>query len=289
MGPVDEFKAIKARVTECLHLASAHFGETFPEIPVKFDLTGTVGGYFSYRKCRTTGKVTQYFRFNRVLVRENLNEYLEQLCPHEVAHYIARSKWGRGIRPHGVEWKSVMVDVFNLAPDRCHTMDTTSVEKLPFIYRCDCQEHRVSKRKHNKMLRGGKYRCNTCRKQIAYVREEAAIVKSINVIPKLFVSTADAPLSDVHIRQIAGMIIEHHVLALVGDPLMTSDSKLQQLGKALKVSAAAVARHPNPGTLPGGVTHAIIFGDRQIERQQRVASAFEQRGVIVRKVRAGRA
>lgn len=289
MLPVDEFKAIKERVTECVHLASAHFGETFPEIPVKFDLTGAVGGYFCYHQCRSTGKVTQYFRFNRVLVRENLSEYLDQICPHEVAHYIAGCKWGQGIRPHGVEWKSVMVDVFNLAPDRCHTMDTTSVEKVPFVYRCECKEHRISMRKHNKILRGGKYRCNTCRKHIAYVREEIATAKSLNVIPKLFVSTADAPLSDAHIRQIAGMIIEHQVLALVADPLMTDDAKLQKLGKALKVTRTAVARHPNPGTLPGGVTHAIIFGDRQIERQQRVAAAFEQRGAIVRKVRAGRA
>jgi SprT protein len=289
MGPVDEFKAIKMRVTECLHLASAHFGKTFPEIPVKFDLAGTVGGYFCVHTCRTTGKVSQYFRFNRVLARENLNEYLEQICPHEVAHYIALSQWGRDIRPHGVEWKSVMVDVFNLAPDRCHAMNTAGVENLPFVYRCDCREHRVSKRRHNKMLRGGIYKCNTCRKSIAFVREDTAIEKNLNVIPKLFVSTADAPLSEAHIRQIAGMIIDSQVLALVADPLMTSDAKLQQLGKTLKVSVASVVRHPNPGTLPGGVTHAIIFGDRQIERQQRVAKALEQRGVIVRKVRAGRA
>ncbi|MGP5513535.1 hypothetical protein, partial [Pseudomonas helleri] len=128
---------------------------------------------------------------------------------------------------------------------------------------------------------------NTCRKSIAFVREDTAIEKNINVIPKLFVSTADAPLSEAHIRQIAGMIIDSQVLALVADPLMTSDAKLQQLGKTLKVSAASVVRHSNPGTLPGGITHAIIFGDRQIERQKRVAAAFEQRGAIVRKVRAG--
>lgn len=73
MGPVDEFKAVKVRVTECLHLASAHFGKAFPEIPVKFDLTGRVGGYYCYHKCDATGKVTQSFRFNRALVRENLS------------------------------------------------------------------------------------------------------------------------------------------------------------------------------------------------------------------------
>ncbi|MBX8556997.1 SprT-like domain-containing protein [Pseudomonas cichorii] len=289
MLPVDEFKAIKERVTECLHLASAHFGETFPEIPIKFDLTGTVAGYFCYKSSRTTGKVTRYFRFNRVLVRENLKEYLDQICPHEVAHYIARSKWGRGIKSHGVEWKSVMVDVFNLAPDRCHTMNTSNVESFPFVYRCACMEHPFSKRKHNRILRGAVYKCNSCHQAVTYLREEAVINKNTSVIPRLFVSTADAPLSEVHIRQIASMIIEHHVLALVADHLMKGDTKLRTLGKTLKVSESAVSWHANPTTLPGGVTHAIIFGDRQLERQQRVAKAFEQRGVIVRKVRAAKA
>ncbi len=67
MAPVDEFKAIKVRVTECLHLASAHFGKTFPEIPVKFDLTGRVGGYYCYDECPDTGKHIGYLptaRFN---------------------------------------------------------------------------------------------------------------------------------------------------------------------------------------------------------------------------------
>ncbi|MBC2692698.1 MULTISPECIES: SprT-like domain-containing protein [Pseudomonas] len=287
MGPVDEFKAIKVRVTECLHLASAHFGKTFPDIPVKFDLTGRVGGYYCYHKCRATGKVTQYFRFNRVLVRENLKEYLDQICPHEVAHYVARTEWGMGIQPHGTEWKSVMIDVFKLAPDRCHSMDTSSAAKRHFIYTCGCREHAFTKTKHNKVLRGYGYRCRACSKPLVFKKEETPADANVNVIPKLFVSTADMPLSETHIRQIQAMIIDHTVLALVADPLMTSDAKLQKLGRALKVSAAAVARHQNPATLPGGVTHAIIFGDCQIERQQRVAKAFQQRGVIVRKVRAG--
>lgn len=287
MRPVDEFKAIKVRVTECLHLASAHFGKTFPEIPVKFDLTGRVGGYYCYHKCDATGKVTQSFRFNRALVRENLNEYLDQICPHEVAHYIAGTEWGMGIQPHGVEWKSVMIEVFNLSPDRCHSMDTTSVAKRYFIYDCGCREHPLTKIKHNRIMRGYGYRCRACSKPLSFKREEIPVNANVNIIPKLFVSTADAPLCEAHIRQIAAMIIDHQVLALVADPLMKSAAKLQKLGRTLTVSDAAVARHPNPSTLPGGVTHAIIFGDRQVERQQRVAAAFEKRGVIVRKVKAG--
>ena len=110
----------------------------------------------------------------------------------------------------------------------------------------------------------------------------------MTLVQNLMKLYADAPLSESHIRQIAGMILDNQVLALVADPLMTSDAKLEKLGTILKVSAAGGARRPDPGTLPGGVTHAIIFGDRQIERQQRVATALEQRGVIVRKVRAGK-
>jgi SprT protein len=190
-----------------------------------------------------------------------------------------------GIQPHGVEWKSVMIEVFKLAPDRCHSMDTSNASKRHFIYTCGCREHPLTKTKHNKILRGYGYRCRACSKPLIFKKEVTPV--DANVIPKLFVSTADAPLSEAHIRQIEAMIIDHAVLALVADPLMTSDSKLQKLGRILKVAADAVVRHPNPGTLPGGVTHAIIFGDQQIERQQRVAKAFEQRGVIVRKVMAG--
>ena len=147
----------------------------------------------------------------------------------------------------------------------------------------------MSKRKHNRILRGATYKCNSCSKAVIFLREEDVVDKNVNVIPKLFVSTADAPLSEGHIRLIAGMIIEHKVLALVADPLMKADAKLGTLGKTLRVSESAVIRHTNPSTLPGGVTHAIIFGDSQLERQQRVAKAFEQRGVIVRKVRIAKA
>ncbi|AVX93361.1 SprT-like domain-containing protein [Pseudomonas psychrophila] len=288
MLPVDEIKAIKERVTECLHLASAHFGKIFPEIPVRFDLTGTRGGYYCFDECPKTGRHTGYFQFNRALVRENLTEYLVQICPHEVAHYVSMNMWGKRIKPHGPEWKSVMIEAYNLEPARCHQMDTSKAAKRSFIYTCGCRDHAFTKTKHNKVLRGYGYKCRACSNPLVFKREEKPTEPNLSVIPKLFVSTADAPLSEAHIHQIATMIIDHQVLALVADPLMTSDAKLQKLGLTLKVSAAAVARHPNPSTLPGGVTHAIIFGDSQLERQQRVAKAFEQRGVIVRKVRAAK-
>lgn len=106
MLPVDELKAVRARVTECLGLAASHLSRDIPEIPVLFNLTGKSGGMFRYRKDKGTGRCYDLqFRFNRILARENLSEYLDQICPHEVAHYVTHLVWGqRSIRtgPNGL-------------------------------------------------------------------------------------------------------------------------------------------------------------------------------------------
>lgn len=285
MAPVDEFKAIKARVTECLILASAHFGQTFPAIPVKFDLTGKVGGSYCYRYDRRSGKTTHFFRFNRVLIRENLDEYLDQICPHEVAHYVARMIWGRGISAHGPEWKSVMTDVFKLAPDRCHSMDTTNAAKRHYVYKCSCREHQLTKAIHNKILRGHSYKCKPCGGTLTFKEELAS--SSTRIITKLFVGTAGAPIEEAEIKKISAMTLDHQVLELVIDSMVVAEKQVIKLGKTLKVAPTAVARHANPDTLPGGVSHAILFGDVLPERQARVAKAFEQRGVKVRMIRSG--
>lgn len=289
MLPVDELKAVRARVTECLALASSRFGRVFPEIPVRFDLTGRTAGMYRYRIDKHTGKPKdQEFRFNRILAKENLRTFLDDTCPHEVAHYITRTIWGTEPSSHGAEWQGIMRDVFKLDPSRCHSMDTSRAVKKSFVYRCGCKgkDHKLSTTKHNRVQRKAAIlQCKTCGEILEFVQQ--AEKAPAPVISKLFISTSGPALDSAQADRIAKLIIDHQVNQVVVDCLITGERHRQLLSKKLNVPLASVTRHPTPDTLPGGVTHAIVFGDGQDERQGRVAKAFEQRGVKVRMVRAG--
>ncbi|MFL9810960.1 hypothetical protein EQ845_12365 [Pseudomonas putida] len=289
MLPVDELKAVRARVTECLGLAASHLSRDIPEIPVLFNLTGKSGGMFRYRKDKRTGRCYDLqFRFNRILARENLSEYLDQICPHEVAHYVTHLVWGAEVDPHGAEWTQIMVEVFKVQADRCHQLDTSRAVKREFLYQCGCEGRtfRLSTKRHNRMVRRtALYNCNACGQLLAFIRE--ADKAAAQVISKLFISTSGPAIDSAQADRIAKLIIDHQVNQVVIDCLITGERHRQLLSKKLNVPLASVTRHPTPDTLPGGVTHAIVFGDGQDERQGRVAKAFEQRGVKVRMVRAG--
>lgn len=289
MRPVDELKAVRIRVTECLELASTHFCRVFPEIPVRFDLTGRTGGMYRYRIDKHTGKLKdQEFRFNRVLAKENLQEYLDQICAHEVAHYITRNVWGPSPSPHGPEWQGVMRDVFKLDPSRCHRMDTSRAVKNSFIYKCACkgENHLLSTKKHNQVQRRSAiFKCKRCGEILEFIQQVEKAQPP--VISKLFISTTGPAIDSAQADRIAKLIIDHQVIHVVVDCTITGERNRQLLSKKLGVPLSSVTRHLNAETLPGGVTHAIVFGDGQDERQGRVAKAFEQHGVKVRMVRAG--
>lgn len=116
---------------------------------------------------------------------------------------------------------------------------------------------------------------------------ESADKAAAQVISKLFISTPGPAIDTAQADRIAKLIIDHQVNQVVIDCSITGERYRQLISKKLNVPLASVTRHPTPDTLPGGVTHAIVFGDGQDDRQGRVAKAFEQRGVKVRMVRAG--
>ena len=107
------------------------------------------------------------------------------------------------------------------------------------------------------------------------------------IISKLFISTSGPTIDSDQADRIVKLIIDHQVKQVVLDCLITGERHRELLSKKLKVPSSSVLRHLSPDTLPGGVTHAIVFSDGKDERQVRVARAFEQRGVKVRMVRAG--
>jgi SprT protein len=89
---------------------------------------------------------------------------MQQTIPHEVAHVIARSRFGAGIKPHGPEWQGIMQD-FGVEPKRCHNFSVGASQSRRmryFPYRCDCQAHHLSTIRHNRTKKGVVYLCRAC-------------------------------------------------------------------------------------------------------------------------------
>ena len=72
-------------------------------------------------------------RLNPVLLLENSEAFIEEVVPHELAHQF----------------------------------ELQSVRRNTFPYRCKCQEHQLTVRRHNRVVRGeAVYRCVHCGEQL---------------------------------------------------------------------------------------------------------------------------
>ena len=99
--------------------------------------------------------------YNPALMRHNVVAFLERTIPHEVAHLVTFSVWGRQAKAHGLEWQSVMAR-FGADATRCHSYDTSVLESRKHRLHCLCMEHPVSVRRYNAVCRGASYRCRKC-------------------------------------------------------------------------------------------------------------------------------
>jgi len=149
---------IENKVLECLCKAEDVFrNNQFPMIPIEYDLKGKTAGQF----CTRMGKM--FIRVNMILLNENKEEYIKEVIPHEVAHYVVRVVYGtleyrmyhKPVKSHGKEWKAVMERVFGLESNRCHSFDVSNSRRRMrrHVWNCGCREHKLSTRKHNNMLR----------------------------------------------------------------------------------------------------------------------------------------
>ncbi|HYN76369.1 MAG TPA: SprT-like domain-containing protein [Lamprocystis sp. (in: g-proteobacteria)] len=130
-----------------------------PEPLIRFDLRGRAAG-----QARVPGRGPWVIRYNPVLLDANAESFLAETVPHEVAHVIAFARHGTRIRPHGPEWRAVML-YFGVAPARCHryAVSATSRRALPrFDYHCDCRGHQLTSIRHRRVLAGGTYLCRSC-------------------------------------------------------------------------------------------------------------------------------
>lgn len=161
-------KEIVEKVEECFLIAEKFFNRTF-ERPknIIFKRSGTTGGHSNYFK--------RELMFQLDIAEHNADDFIKTVVPHEVSHYVQRAVYGYSdnVKPHGREWKYIMVRVYNLPPDRCHSYDvsvTKTRKRRRFMYSCGCSTtHSISSVIHNRIQSGKKrYSCNKCRQTIQY-------------------------------------------------------------------------------------------------------------------------
>ncbi len=139
---------------ENLALANQKLERHYPEPALLWQQRGTAAG--------TAWLESYEIRLNPVLLLENQQAFIDEVVPHELAHLLVWKHFGR-VAPHGKEWKWMMESVLGVPARRTHRFELDSVRKNTFPYRCGCQQHQLTVRRHNRVLRGEAiYRCVHC-------------------------------------------------------------------------------------------------------------------------------
>lgn len=174
---------LENKVKQCLALAEERYRRKFEYQSIQINIRGRAAGQIRYQNSILSPKLP-LLRFNPYLLEKYGEVFIDQVAPHECAHLVVHAiygfnnKLGKKIRPHGREWKAVMLELYKLEPVVTHKFEVQQSKKDQYIYLCQCSEveHCLSIIRHNKVMRGqARYLCKRCREGINY-KEVRAIV-----------------------------------------------------------------------------------------------------------------
>lgn len=142
---------------------------------ISFDLKGATAGTANYHK--------NVIRLNKELLAQEkyVKEMVEDTLYHELAHIItdylvdtaqiiprdSRGWVTNKVRPHGKEWKMIM-KAMGEEPSRTHTFEVKKRKMTKITYLCNCQEHEMTPKAHEKIHTGrASYTCKKCRTKLS--------------------------------------------------------------------------------------------------------------------------
>lgn len=140
MPTTENKQRITDKVKWCVQKISDHYGVHMSMPTIRYDLRGRTGGQAWYTQ--------NVVKFNNGLVNDNIERYISNTVPHEVAHLavelIYPEAHRRGYRqkrqPHGPRWKEIM-GVLGASAERCHDMDVSKVARKRTKYTWKCKTH----------------------------------------------------------------------------------------------------------------------------------------------------
>ena len=146
------------KIDTCYHQAELRLNRRFPRPDINFKQRGKAAGSARLQ--------TNELRFNAILLQENQQHFITHTVPHEIAHLLVYQLYGQ-TKPHGKEWQQIMNQVFDLTAKTTHQYDVSSVKGKTFTYICQCTEHQLTIRRHNKIVRDHiKYICRFCKQSL---------------------------------------------------------------------------------------------------------------------------
>jgi len=155
---------IEEKVLECIIKAESFLTKKIDIPTIDYSLKGRCAGQFQWNKYDATKST---LRYNLVLASENIETFLCETVPHEIAHYI---QYILGAKPgHKTSWKNIMRMVFNTTTKRTHdySIANSARNTVWYIYNCSCGcAIRISKTLFNKMKNGTFYQCAGCKNRI---------------------------------------------------------------------------------------------------------------------------
>jgi SprT protein len=151
---------ITQKLDHCRHRAEVAFQRNFSQPSVSFKLRGKAAGK-AYLQLNE-------IRLNPVLLQENRPAFIDEVVPHEFAHLIVHQVFGK-VRPHDKEWQMVMEKVLSVPARTTHSFAVESVQGKTFEYRCGCETHALTIRRHNKVQRQqNRYLCRQCGQSLLF-------------------------------------------------------------------------------------------------------------------------
>lgn len=162
----------KQAVRKCQDKVRQHYQLDLPDAEIDFSLRGRCAG-----QAQLSAAGQARLRINLQLLKENLDDFLHQTIPHEIAHLVVlwqNRKTRKRPKPHGPEWQRVMQDCFELMPTRCHSYQTTPARVVPrsYTYRCNCQQHMLTSIMHKRLTKKFQAFCKQCRSPLTFIAKQ---------------------------------------------------------------------------------------------------------------------
>ena len=142
------------KVEQCYQIAEQQLKRSFPRPEISFKLRGKSAGMAHLQLNK--------IRLNAEMLEDNQQAFIDEVVPHEICHLLCYQRYGR-VKPHGQEWQSLMLNLYQVQPRATHKFTVTSKPQTQIDYECECGIIKLGIRRHNKVVRNlAQYRCKTC-------------------------------------------------------------------------------------------------------------------------------